>query len=231
MRAITKRLTGSMVSKMSLAAVVGAVCVATPTVASAQIDIGSALGGQLMESINKQLGDMIMKAMNRRVMVTPAIVNIDATAKTATLEFSNTTEDTLIAMISVGNTAPMGMSGAPNAEKQAGGLLADDEEPAKEEKAIEAKSSLASWVKGAPEKITLAPGEKKQVTVKLEVPAGTADGEYSAWILAATEAGVAKPAKEGEAKVEIKFESAPGSKERPKLTTGTKLVYRVVAAK
>jgi hypothetical protein len=198
----------------------------TATALSAMLVLPGALYAQdtqipaeVMDQLSKQLSAAFTKAFDRKVVISPSIVNIDAKEKTATFEFANSQEDTLVAEVTVGNAPPLGAGASkPGGAKQAGGLLAEDEAADAKAKSdsIDANWSLASWVKDLPSIIKLAPGEKKKITVKLDVPENAKAGEYSGWVVAAVEPADNTP---------IKIQGADG---KPvKMTSGVKLVYRV----
>jgi hypothetical protein len=114
-------------------------------------------------------------------------------------------------------------SAKKSSAKKSGGnpLLADDDSAASGGKsdstksdslqAIDAKYSLAAWIKELPAKVSIAPHAKKSVTIKVAKPAGVAPGKYAAWIVAVTEledpskliGGIAAQAVGGGAEVQV----------------------------
>lgn len=216
-----KYLSRSVFSKVCVISAFELICVATPRVAHAQL-----------EGMNFQIGPLIQEMLERQkkrsVGMTPAIVNVNTSEKTATIEFINRSTDTLIATIEVGNRAAVSLAPPSTTSDAAGGLLADDE-PSSKANEVDPKWSLGSWVKDLPEKIVLPPLTNKTITIKLDVPATASDGEYSAWIVATTQ----QKENSSEAKGVIKGDglTVDFGKGGLQMQSSTKLVYRVTGAK
>lgn len=142
--------------------------------------------------IDKQFGPMLNRMFNRRVKMSPALIVVDPKTNSAVIEFSNTTKGTLTADVTIALAPlPGGNQPAPppSGSKETGGSPAADPQTksAPTADSIDPKRSLIPWVNGLPSRITLAPGERKQITLRLTVPRSVDRGEYSAWISTATE--------------------------------------------
>lgn len=143
--------------------------------------------------LGKALGGM----SQTKLTISPTLIAIDPSTKTATIEFLNETTDTLESDIEVTTDAPLRVDpkrlsrsrdSAKSKQKQASGgllgaLLDEDETKKNTNSPPPQTQSLVPWLKGVPARLTLAPGEKKRIEVTVDVPANATPGEYLCWIV------------------------------------------------
>ncbi len=212
---------GSLRSRSILGLSACIISVATPRLSHAQISFGSAFGDMFSKMLNQ--------AMSHRMVVNPSLVTVDPNTKAITIELSNPTKDTLEAELSVGLSAPTAFGGGgpkpKSPEKRVGELLADEPadsaEVAAKPDSILPSASLAGWIKGLPERIKLAPGEKKSITAKLVIPGDAKHGEYAAWIIAGVHPSK-QPTTDGESSMSWKIGDGNTLNE-----SGAKVVYKI----
>ena len=184
------RITRHLLTAISAAAIF----VARP--AAAQIVIGGGQGQTI--DMSGALGDMISKAFSqaldfttRTVTLSPALVTVDPQTHMATVVFTNPGNDTLNADIVIGDTPPVPMSLNQSNPDVSALIVSDSASKGADTASTNSTNSVAahslkSWVTGVPTKMTLAPHEKRSVTVTLNAPAAAPSGEYTAWIIATT---------------------------------------------
>ncbi len=133
------------------------------------------IGAEISKALSKAFSD----AAKYRITV-PPVVKVNPKTSTGVIEFSNPSDDTLSAEVTV--------AGWQSAEKpkQTSPLLADDKNEVIDSNT--STRSLASWLTDVPTTIRLGPGEKKSVTIKVVAPASTKPGEYTAALVVSTKA-------------------------------------------
>jgi hypothetical protein len=99
----------------------------------------------------------------RTVQISPALVLLTPSTKTVALDFLNASDTTLDAEVLLEFSSP---------RTNANGTIVDSISPGT------SPGSLTTWLSGLPQRVTLAPHEKKSVTLTVTVPPSTADGEY-----------------------------------------------------
>jgi len=191
---------------------------------------------QVSAAIQKALQEQFSRIFSHIVRVTPSLSKVDPNTHAATIEFFNPSEDTISTDISVGMAPPAAGPEAPDSTSGGGGLMAEDASttPVPKADTVAAAWSMASWIHGVPSKLTLAPHEKKSVTVQVTVPSDAKAGDYAAWVVTSTEVGNFKPSSEGNATngVKVVLQDGGGSISGPdgkplRLPSGGKIVYTV----
>jgi len=111
-----------------------------------------------------QLTQAAMEMVKQRtVQISPALVLLTPSTKTVALDFVNVSDTTLDAEVALEFSSP---------RTNANGTIVDSV------LAGTSPGSLTTWLTGLPQRVTLAPREKKSVSLAVTVPPNTADGEY-----------------------------------------------------
>lgn len=126
-----------------------------------------------------------------RLSISPSLVTIDPSTRSATIEFFNETSDTLDAEISVTIDAPLrirlpntanSVNGKSSFDGLLGAIVRDDQLGDKQAE-TKPENAFIQWIAGIPPRLMFLPGEKKIVQVTVTVPADAKPGEYKCWVV------------------------------------------------
>ncbi len=163
-------------------------CIALATIPkNIQAQIG--LGKMSMEvSTDDKTKRLFDDAANRRVIMSPEHSIVKKTSNTVTVNFHNPTQDTLIVYLYVSDTT-IGVNRFVNSKDKSDSVkkAVSNSKLVKNDTTDSITSvyrPMGSWVMDLPKSITLAPGEKKNITFTVDVPETRFSGEYATWIVA-----------------------------------------------
>lgn len=154
----------------------------------AQINLGNMT---MTPKVDDETNQLLSDATHRRVTISPAHVPVNSIQKTTTIELHNPTKDTLNITLFLSDTV-VGLSRFVSVES----VTESSDPKVKNRKLIDQNSGdsissiyrpMSSWIKDLPKSVQLAPGEKKNVSVTVEIPATGISGEYASWIVAEVE--------------------------------------------
>jgi len=167
---------------------------------------------QLQESAEKMGRRMTAMMGSHTARLTPGLVAADPGTGIATLELTNTSDDTLpvrlsasldpmkpiegakVTAMNVDSLKAKGLVVASPSAPAGNPLLVDDSASEKTPTAaipvrtsVDKDHSLVGWIKDLPAQVTLKPHEKKSIPVHIVKPANATAGKYAAWIIAVTD--------------------------------------------
>lgn len=171
-------------SAFSLILAVSALTLSSPRNASAQISLGN-LGAVLGKSLTEQITKATEATAKRKVNITSLVNTINDSTKEITLELEHKSDEKITARFTIADNPSGGFvdkkAVATNDSIKNKSSLFDEEENKKDTSSVIYKP-MSSWITGLPESVTIAPGEKKKITLKIKIPKDAVAGEYAAWI-------------------------------------------------